>query len=426
MNKGLAGLIRKALALTLGLAFVCSAVAAPSDAERIADLERKLELLTQRLNQVETGNPARTGAPAPQAPAPATPVAAPAPPAALLPRPAETGIPIRAFIDVGFARDSPDPAGRKGGFTVGNVNLYMTPSLGERVKSIVELVFEQGEDGRLVVDLERVQLGYAFSDALTAWAGRFHTPFGYWNAAFHHGAQIQTSVLRPRFLAFEDQGGILPVHSVGLLGSGSVPLAGGRTKYDLFVANGTPIEDGVLTVSGFKDDDRQKLFGANLRHEFGGGLQGLTLGVHALSSQVGSYDAGGALRGRTRLNLGGAFVVFERQPWELIGEYYGFRNRDLSSGTGTHTSWAAFGQLGYTLGDVLTFYGRVEKAALNQNDRYFSTMGSGRSYRRESVGTRYDLNPSTALKLEFGRTTEERASVDLRWNGIRGQFAVRF
>ena len=76
--------------------------------------------------------------------------------------------------------------------------------------------------------MERAQLGYSFSDALTFWVGRFHTPYGYWNTAFHHGAQIQTSVTRPLFIDFEDKGGILRAHSLGLLAHGRVPAGPGK------------------------------------------------------------------------------------------------------------------------------------------------------------------------------------------------------
>ena len=421
MNQRLCAWGQAALALPLSLALTAAAWAGATDAERIAELERKLEALTQRLLQVEGGNAVTTPLPD-RPPAAAAPEPSPVPSLPMA-RPAESGIPIRAFVDLGFASDTPDPTGRKGGFTVGNVNLYMTPSFGERIKSIVELVFEQDERGGLVVDLERVQLGYTASDALTLWAGRYHTPFGHWNAAFHHGAQIQTSVSRPRFLGFEDQGGILPVHAVGLLVSGGAATFGGRSKYDLYIANGTPIVDGTLTISGFKDDDHSKMLGANLRHEFDGGLTGLTLGLHALSSQVGAYDAAGALTGRTRFNAGGAFAAFDDRGWEVLGEYYAFRNQDLTGATGTHASWAGYAQLGHTFADTLTPYVRFEKAALNQDDPYFANLLSGRSYRRQSVGLRYDLNPTTALKLEFGRT---QADDGLKSSAVRGQVAVRF
>ena len=46
-------------------------------------------------------------------------------------------------------------------------------------------------------------------------AGRTHTGFGYWNNAYHHGRWLQPTIARPRWVAFEDDGGILPVHWVG-------------------------------------------------------------------------------------------------------------------------------------------------------------------------------------------------------------------
>ena len=59
MKKRTTGWSRPALAVVASLALMGSAVAAPTDADRIADLEKKLELLTQRLLQVEGGTAAR-------------------------------------------------------------------------------------------------------------------------------------------------------------------------------------------------------------------------------------------------------------------------------------------------------------------------------------------------------------------------------
>ena len=425
MNPKLPLRLLSAMTLAYALAGWGTATAQPAETQRIAELERKLEQLAQRLAQIEGTRPRADTEAVPSPGTVALPLAA-AQTFALPARPTDAGIPIRAFIDVGYAQDSPDRTGRRGGFGLGSVNLYMTPAVGERIKSIVELVFEQDERGALLVDLERVQLGYTFSDALTLWGGRFHTPYGYWNTAFHHGAQLQTSVLRPRFLAFEDQGGILPSHSVGLLGSGALALAGDRLKYDLYVANGLPIVDGTLHVAGFKDDDGNKMVGGNLHHEFGGALDGLTLGVFGLGTQVASYDARGVLTARTRLGVGGVFAAFERDRWELLGEYYAFRNRDLAANGTRHSSWAGYAQAGYRFDNAFTVYGRAEKAALDQADLYFATMDSGRSYRRQSIGLRYDLNPTTALKFEVARTAETQGQAELNTTGLRSQLAVRF
>jgi hypothetical protein len=318
--------------------------------------------------------------------------------------------------------------GRKAGFTLGNLDLYMTPAFGDRVRSIVELVFEYGpEGGGVATDLERLQFGYTFSDALTLWAGRFHTPYGYWNAAFHHGQQIQTAATRPRFVEFEDRGGILPAHGVGLLASGGARAGAGRLQYDAYVANGDSIQDGVLDLNPSGDDNGDKLVGGNVRYSFSGSLTGLTLGLHALRQSVSAYAANGAGLGGTRVNMFGGFAVYDQNNWEVIAEYYRFRDRDLSFGSGNHGSWAGFAQAGYAVGGGWTGYLRGERAALDQSDTYFARQDSGRSYSRAVVGLRYDLNPSAALKLELDRIREaETDGSTFRGNGARVQFAVRF
>ena len=141
---------------------------------------------------------------------------------------------LHGFADVGGAYNS---SGHPSGFGIGNLDLYMTPKLGGQVRSLFELVFEYDRVGNLGTDLERAQIGYAFNDQANVWLGRFHTPYGYWQTAFHHGAQIQPSLLRPRFIDFEDKGGFLPAHTTGVWGTGSVQTEGGKIAYDLYVGN---------------------------------------------------------------------------------------------------------------------------------------------------------------------------------------------
>jgi hypothetical protein len=56
---------------------------------------------------------------------------------------------------------------------------------------------------------------YDFSDQFKISAGRFHTPIGYWNTAFHHGSWLQTSVARPEMIKFGSR--FIPTHFVGLI-----------------------------------------------------------------------------------------------------------------------------------------------------------------------------------------------------------------
>jgi len=66
-------------------------------------------------------------------------------------------------------------------------------------------------------ELERLKFGWQLEDETIAWLGRFHSPARYWNSVYHHGHYLQTSITRPLVEKFEDEGGILPTHSTGVM-----------------------------------------------------------------------------------------------------------------------------------------------------------------------------------------------------------------
>jgi hypothetical protein len=426
---------RIALAGLALLPMLSGAAYAQSESERIRELERKLEKslqlidqLSRRVNELERGQPPAPASPPPKSePAQARIEALERDVSQLASARgarSDYGVPLHGFADVGYEHSTlPRNDGRKAGFVLGNLDFFLTPNF-DRVKLLAELNFEVGEGGGLATDLERLQIGYTVSDAFTAWMGRFHTPYGYWNAAFHHGAQIQTSVTRPRFVDFEDRGGILPAHSVGLWGTGQVAMGPGKLRYDVYLANGSRIVDGVMDFNAHRDDNSNKAVGGNIGYRFGGALDGLLVGLHALKEDVSVYR-GDEVLARTQLNFTGGYFNFDAEPWEAIGEYYRFRNKDLSGGSGTHASWAAFVQVGRTFMDLWTPYYRWEKASFDQADLYFAAQEGGRSYTRHVLGVRYGLNANTALKLEANRTREILGE-ERSYSEARAQFAVRF
>ncbi len=335
---------------------------------------------------------------------------------------ADTGLPIHGFADVGGGlRNKAAAASTPRGFTMGVFDLYMTPQISSQVKGLIEIAFEYDEDGGLAVDAERMQLGYLFSDALTLWAGRFHTPYGYWNTAFHHGAQIQTGLSRPRFLDFEDAGGILPAHSVGLWATGAMRTGAGKLGYDLYVVNGDAIRDGVLDFQAGGDGDGN--VGLGFRTQLAVAGSGLTLGLHGLTQRTSGNNADNSASGSARLNMLGGYATFDNDDWELMAEYYGFRNRDLG-GSGTHASSAWYLQAGYNLGESFTPYARLERTSLSAADPYFALQENGRSYRRAVAGLRYNVSPKAALKAEWMRTTQD--GVDGVPASLAVQYSIRF
>lgn len=424
------------LAFALAQTLVAGQALAASDDDRIGDLERKLEQSTKLIQQLSERVERFEGAPHPAAKPAASAASEPLAvkvreleqqvSAMANPPAVEHGLDIHGFADVGFAAASP---GRPSGANIGALDFYLTPNFTDRVKSLFELNFECCDEGHVGVDLERLQIGYAFSDALTLWAGRFHTPFGYWNTAFHHGAQLQTAIARPKFLDFEDAGGILPVHTVGLWATGSSRGSAGRLGYDFYAGNAPTIQiaDPATAGTGTLDPGlagagaRAATLGLNLNYAFTSAADGLRVGVHALSSKV--VDTASNVDS-TRLTMFGAWLAYLSDDWEVLAEEYNFRNRDLSGGSGNHTSNAAYVQVGHSL-RTWTPYARYEWASLDQTDAYFAQQESGQSYKRLVAGLRYDLNPRTALKLEVTRTRlADRDSAS--YSELRGQLAVRF
>ena len=349
------------------------------------------------------------------------------------------GLPMHGFMDVGFAMNSQgNPVANPKGFYVSALSFYLSPHFGDNIKALVEPNFEIAPDGTVSTDLERLQIGYTFSDTATLWGGRFHTPYGYWNTGFHHGAQMQTSVLRPRFIDFEDKGGILPAHMVGLWGTGKAKAGSGRFTYDVFAGNGPkiamagapPQTPGTLDVNLAGDDNHQAMVGFNLGYEFSGSIDGLRLAIHSLRGDVDddNVTAGlGTPRNKTELNMVGGSAVYISDAWEVMSEYYGFNDKDKSGATGTHKSLAGFLQAGRTFNN-LTPYVRFERTVLDQADNYVSMQANGQSYARQALGLRYDLNPKAALKFELLNSSfkAESGRPALGYRSLFAQYAIGF
>jgi hypothetical protein len=409
---------------------------AQSDADRIAELERKLEQSLKLIQQLSEELRALKGEIAAQkpAPAPASPGGSPGQAAsepaarttAIEPAPSTPStleqlvdtLGLHAFADIGATLSKNTD---QTGFNVGSLDLYFVPNLGNRVKALFELLFELDSGGDLAVDLERAQIGYTFSDAATLWGGRFHSPYGYWNTAFHHGAQVQTAIRRPKFIDFEDKGGVLPSHSVGVLTTGAIPAWSGKLSYDLYFANSSRISDGTLGINTIGLKPFEPTGGVNVGFSPTWLVEGLKVGLHGMTAGIRD-DA--TPENRTRMNTVGAYAVYDANNWELIAEYYRFFDEDRSGGTGYHDSWAAFVQLARAFGRWIPFV-RWEKGDFSQDDNYFLAQDSGRPYERWAAGLRFDLTASAALKLEFDYTTFSVTESSDTYE-LLVQYAIRF
>ena len=300
--------------------------------------------------------------------------------------------------------------------------MYLAPRLGDRTRALFELNTEVGSEGSVSVDLERAQIGYQFSDEATVWMGRFHTPYGYLNTALHHGAWINNSLRRPKFLQFEDNGGIMPAHTVGLWLTGSRHVGGDRIVYDLYAGNSQQIVDGALDMRNAGSSNGELSGGGRIGYQFSAGAaEGLTLGVHAFTGRI---TDNALVANATRVRSYGGYVVYDTDQWENFAEIYLFDNQDLGNGGGTHRSNAGFVQFGYRSSWGVP-YVRYERAALAQLDPYFAALHGGGSYQRIALGARFDLDLKSALKLEIANTRLTDPAGDTYGEGLV-QYAIRF
>lgn len=145
------------------------------------------------------------------------------------------------FGAMGDARyTSSDDSAVADSFAIGGLDLFAREEIDARTEAFIEVVYEN-EGEAFVLDLERMYVKRSVTDTVRVGAGRFHSPLGYWNNAFHHGVIMQDTVTRPSFLEFEDgDGAILPTHVIGL----SVEGKAGPVGYEFAIANSTFVSSG--------------------------------------------------------------------------------------------------------------------------------------------------------------------------------------
>jgi hypothetical protein len=376
---------------------------------------QRLEAVEQKVAQIETANATRQSD--------------------------DSGLPIHGFADVNVGNHNLYFPYAKG-TNVGSLDFYLAPKLGDRVVSLAELIFETGPDGHVGTDLERFQIGYQFNDQATVWVGRFHTPYGYVNTALHHGVWLADALRRPKFINFEDKGGVLPAHTTGVWVTGAQREGDGKFLYDFYVGNGQQIQGGTVDMQTGGNLHGAAMAGSRLSYQFiGGAVDGLLVGVNGFTDKVNDDKV--STPALIRLNMVGAYAVYDTDTWEHIIEAYSFRDKSLNGSPGTHRSEAWFAQFGYRASWGVPYI-RYERAMLDQTDPYFNEQTFGASYYRSALGVRFDINAKSSIKFEIAHTrnTDVRPGVKdgvtdylpsdaeiglpQQYNEILAQYAVRF
>lgn len=309
---------------------------------------------------------------------------------------------LNFFGDVFLGLGHPAQPDHSLSFGLGAQDILIKGELSNHIVTSTELAIEASETGEIGIDIERFNVRW-YSPRFYVEAGRSHTAFGYWNNAYHHGKWLQLTIDRPRWVAFEDDGGLLPVHWVGLNAGAKLDLGSGALDVVASLGNGRgKIVDDVRNTR-----DYQSMKALHLGLELVGvGLAELRVGVAAVADRIPAQTVADrpALPDRAIDELiGSGHVAYASVPLLLIAESYAVVHRVDSQ---RWTTFGGFLLVGYAF-DRFTPYLELERfASRGGSDPFFNPGVAGVAVVSfdtvEGIaGLRIDLSDWTALKAEY-------------------------
>jgi hypothetical protein len=326
---------------------------------------------------------------------------------------------IRGFFDFNYGMGRaanplifPLGAPAKNSFQAGEFDLYVSSKISEHLDFVGEIVFGWDQTNQAGVDIERYQLTYKQNEYFQVSAGRYHTSIGYYNTAYHHGTWFGTAEGRPFMYYYEDSGGLLPVHNVGITSTGLVPGTGKLHMHWIAEGgNGRSSSNTGQPVQNFLSDRNHKSYNVAfyMKPEW---VPGLQLG--------GSYY-------RDRLvpvaiphvneTVASAYAVYIVPKWEFLNEAVLLTNKQdgvvkpfrtplmytqVSRAFGKYRPYFRYQYVNSPGGDPVNVY----------TDRY----------QGPSLGVRWDFSDYAAFKLQYNRL-DQRATAS---NSLNAQVGFTF
>ncbi|HEY1264453.1 MAG TPA: hypothetical protein VGF06_13085 [Terriglobales bacterium] len=386
-----------------------SAASSSSDHQLIQELQQEIQELKARLKAVE----ARERADAAEQKSATTVAAAEDRQTAMaaMEHSTQPQLRIKGYADVGFFANqgaiAPENHSR---FALGQFNLFITSRISPRAGVLTELVVEPGDDNAVSVDLERLLFNYSVSDAFNVSLGRYHSSIGYYNTAYHHSSWMQTTVERPFLFQFEDDGGILPIHNVGMSVNGAVPSGTLGLHYVVEVGNGRASRSRLdEAVQNAIDENSHKSLNLAMfvRPDRWRGLQaGVSYYLDRLTPDPGTLFQNpanpfpGTVAADPRIDerIAGAHVVYQTGRFELLNE--GLLIQHNLNGYRTFYTPGFYTQISNRWGQMRPYF-RYQYVNANAWEPVFGDVGLRQG---PTAGVRFDFTESAAFKIEYDRT----------------------
>ncbi len=297
---------------------------------------------------------------------------------------------IRGFADLGY--NASDIHGETNSFALGQLNLFITSKLSPTVSVLAETIIEGNESNGIGIDLERYLLIYNPNEYLNLSIGRYHTGIGFYNTAYHHSAWMQTAVDRPFLFAFEDDGGILPIHNVGISAHGLIPSGKLGLHYIAELGNGRTSRSKLAEpVQNVVDENNGKAY---------------NVGFYVKPTWLSGFQSGVSVYRDTltpdglpkmKQTILAAHAVYQTPHFEWLNEALLLRNSTVAGRT--FNIAGGYTQLSRQWGKYRP-YVRYQYVNAPVSDPIYGDVGLRQG---PSFGVRFDANNFTALKLQYAR-----------------------
>jgi hypothetical protein len=328
---------------------------------------------------------------------------------------------IRGFGDVDFS--ATDQKGTNSGFNLGQLDLHLASPLSQKISYYGEITFN-AHPLNYTVEVERSFIRYDYNDYFKISFGRFHTPIGYWNTAFHHGAWLETTIDRP--FVVRVGGTYTPLHFVGFMAEGNIPSGSLGLHYEVGLGNG---RGEVISRPGDAGDvNNNRSWVANV-YAKPAKLGGLQLGASVYQDKISFPNPN---LPTSIQNFGewitSAYAVWTKGAPEFLSEYDHVHHRDMITNQVANSD-AYYVQFAYRLPWLersLKPYYRFEYAHMPLSEQVFVHQDQVQSI----IGLRYDISNFAAFKAEYRHTQSQPAALGVpaqpTINGIFFQTAFTF
>lgn len=294
---------------------------------------------------------------------------------------------------------------------LGQLVFHAIGQLDDHWGMLTEAVLEFNDDTHETkVDLERFFITYMADDHWSFGLGKRHSPMGYWNNAYHHGAIFQPTIDRPILVRFEDDSGLQPAHDTGLWATGR-NLGPTQAGFEVMASNGQ-------TGNQEHDANQNKAITVHLESGLGAGaVLGGSYRKDLLAANALLNGRAGTVPLDLTLEFTGADFRVLHPPFLFLSEYMHIRERDSQ---GSAADWAWFAYAGWTRASW-TPYLLYQRQGIDPQTRVYAD-GYADSQWNGTAGLRYDFSSPVNLKLEVshGKLASSGLSQD------KAQLAVAF